>query len=69
MPDSPLSATDARYAQKELRQRKLAALEASEPQQIVTANIGCQSHLGAGTETPVVHWIELLERSILKPVR
>jgi glycolate oxidase iron-sulfur subunit len=49
---------------KALRERKLAALEASHPQQIVTANIGCQMHLGAGTETPVVHWIELVARSI-----
>jgi glycolate oxidase iron-sulfur subunit len=49
---------------KALRGRKLAALEASQPQQIVTANIGCQTHLAAGTETPVVHWIELVARSI-----
>jgi glycolate oxidase iron-sulfur subunit len=47
-----------------LRKRKLAALEVSHPQQIVTANIGCQLHLGAGTETPVVHWVELVARSI-----
>jgi glycolate oxidase iron-sulfur subunit len=49
---------------KALRERKLVALEASQPQQIVTANIGCQMHLGAGTETPVVHWVELVARSI-----
>ncbi len=47
-----------------LRSRKLEALEASGPAQIVTANIGCQVHLGAGTETPVVHWIELVARSL-----
>ncbi len=47
-----------------LRSRKLEALEASDPEQIVTANIGCQVHLGAGTETPVVHWIELVARSL-----
>lgn len=47
-----------------LRERKLAALEASAPVQIVTANIGCQVHLGAGTETPVVHWVELVARSL-----
>jgi glycolate oxidase iron-sulfur subunit len=28
----------------------------------VSANIGCISHLQAGTGTPVTHWIELLER-------
>jgi glycolate oxidase iron-sulfur subunit len=49
---------------KALRERRLVALEASHPQQIVTANIGCQVHLGAGTETPVVHWVELVARSI-----
>jgi len=49
---------------QELRQRKLAALEAAAPEQIVTANIGCQMHLGSGTETPVVHWIELVARSM-----
>lgn len=48
----------------ELRERKLAALEASQPQQIVTANIGCQVHLAGGTETPVVHWIELVARAL-----
>jgi glycolate oxidase iron-sulfur subunit len=49
---------------RELRDRKLAALEASRPEQIVTANIGCQAHLASGTETPVVHWIELVARSL-----
>jgi glycolate oxidase iron-sulfur subunit len=49
---------------RQLRERKLAALQASAPEQIVTANIGCQTHLGAGTDTPVVHWIELVARSI-----
>ena len=48
----------------ELRRRKLDALEASAPEQIITANIGCQSHLASGTETPVVHWVELVARSL-----
>ncbi len=43
-----------------LRERKLDALQVSAPDRIVTANIGCQTHLAAGTETPVVHWIELV---------
>ncbi len=47
-----------------LRSRKLDALQKSEPDRIVTANIGCQIHLAAGTETPVVHWIELIARSM-----
>ena len=48
----------------ELRQRKLAALEASAPEHIITANIGCQIHLAAATSTPVTHWIELVARSL-----
>jgi glycolate oxidase iron-sulfur subunit len=44
----------------ELRRRKLTALEAGEPEQIVTANVGCQTHLAAATERPVRHWIELV---------
>jgi glycolate oxidase iron-sulfur subunit len=28
---------------------------------IVTANIGCLTHLQSGTETPVKHWVELLD--------
>lgn len=44
----------------ELRARKLAALGAGRPAVIATANIGCLTHLAAGTPTPVRHWIELL---------
>ena len=43
-----------------IRERKLADLEAGEPAEIVTANIGCLHHLAAGTERPVRHWAELL---------
>lgn len=44
----------------QLRDNKLANLLVSEPQVIVTANIGCLMHLQKGTDTPVKHWIELL---------
>lgn len=46
----------------QLRDRKVAALEATGAERIVSANIGCQSHLQAGTSKPVEHWIELLDR-------
>ncbi len=46
---------------EELRANKLAALEAGQPDLIATANIGCLVHLGAGTQRPVRHWIEVLE--------
>ena len=48
----------------ELRARKLAALHEEAPQSIATANIGCLSHLQAGTDTPVRHWIELLDAAL-----
>ncbi|HEV3241354.1 MAG TPA: glycolate oxidase subunit GlcF [Casimicrobiaceae bacterium] len=44
-----------------LRKNKLAALESGKPDLIATANIGCLMHLGAATQRPVRHWIEILE--------
>jgi len=44
----------------ELRERKLKNLHSGSPTVIASANIGCISHLRAGTETPVKHWIEIL---------
>ena len=48
----------------ELRDRKLANLEATGARQIVSANIGCMTHLQSGTATPVTHWIELVDRAL-----
>ena len=48
----------------ELRDRKLANLLATEPEMIVSANIGCLNHLQSGTETPVAHWIELIDQAL-----
>ncbi len=45
----------------QLRERKLAHLQAPGPALIATANVGCQTHLAAASGVPVVHWIELLE--------
>jgi glycolate oxidase iron-sulfur subunit len=47
-----------------LRERKLASLDATGADQIVSANIGCLTHLQSGTDKPVTHWIELLERAV-----
>ncbi|WP_175939487.1 glycolate oxidase subunit GlcF [Caballeronia sp. BCC1704] len=44
-----------------LRNQKLDRLEKTEPQMIVSANVGCIAHLQSGTSTPVTHWIQLLE--------
>ena len=47
-----------------LKTNKLAALASGEPEQIVTANIGCQAHLQSGTGLPVKHWIVALEERL-----
>lgn len=49
----------------ELRDRKLANLGEMQPTAIVSANIGCITHLQSGTETPVQHWVELLDQALL----
>ncbi|MEZ5614209.1 MAG: glycolate oxidase subunit GlcF [Rhodocyclaceae bacterium] len=49
-----------------LRDNKLACLAAGAPEAIASANIGCIAHLQAGTQTPVAHWIELLDRTLEK---
>jgi glycolate oxidase iron-sulfur subunit len=46
----------------QLRDRKLANLEATGAAEIVSANIGCLTHLQSGTDMPVTHWIELIDR-------
>jgi glycolate oxidase iron-sulfur subunit len=48
-----------------LKANKLAALEASAPDVIASANIGCITHLATGTSRPVRHWIELLDARML----
>lgn len=47
-----------------LKENKLRALEARQPQVIATANIGCLSHLQSGTPLPVRHWIELVDQAL-----
>jgi glycolate oxidase iron-sulfur subunit len=48
----------------QLRDRKVANLEATGAQTIVSANIGCLTHLQSGTQTPVRHWIELIDQAL-----
>ncbi len=50
----------------QLRDNKLANLQALKPDVIVSANIGCQTHLQSGTETPVRHWVELIDNALPK---
>ena len=52
----------------QLRDRKLGHLATTfgteVPDQIVSANIGCITHLQSGTNTPVRHWIEVLDEAL-----
>ena len=43
-----------------LRENKLSALQAGQPERIATANIGCLMHMQPHSGVPVLHWIELL---------
>ena len=47
-----------------LRDRKLGHLGALEPQAILSANVGCITHLQSGTSTPVKHWVEVLDAAL-----
>ena len=47
-----------------LRDRKLGHLDALQPQAILSANVGCITHLQSGTEVPVKHWVELLDEAL-----
>ena len=50
---------------QQLRERKLGHLiGAQPPAAILSANIGCITHLQAGTELPVRHWVELLDEAL-----
>ena len=54
--------------QPELSQRllqdKINALEGTQPDVIVTANIGCLTHIQSMTSIPVRHWIEILDAAL-----
>ncbi len=50
---------------QQLLANKVTALESGAPQMIATANIGCLAHiesgLNASSQTPIRHWIELID--------
>ena len=51
----------------QLRERKLDALGEAcgeTPLAILSANIGCITHLQSGTELPVRHWVEVLDEAL-----
>jgi glycolate oxidase iron-sulfur subunit len=45
----------------QLRDRRLGHLLKPQPEVILSANIGCITHLQSGTDTRVMHWIEWLD--------
>jgi len=45
----------------QLKENKLQNLKESNPEMIVTSNIGCLMHLQKGSSIPVKHWVELLD--------
>ena len=47
----------------QLLENKLAALQRGNPEVIASANVGCQMHLASASNVPVMHWIELLDKS------
>ncbi len=49
---------------QQLQKQKLKNLTQGDPQEIVTANIGCQLHLDSASEIAVKHWVELLDEDM-----
>lgn len=49
---------------QQLRSNKLANLMEHHPEYIVTANIGCQTHLEETSPVPIKHWIHVLDQEI-----
>ena len=45
----------------QLRDRKLKGIETQQPDVILSANVGCITHLAAAARRPVLHWIEWLD--------
>ncbi len=50
----------------QLRDRKLGHLQAPQPDVILSANIGCITHLASGTTTRVMHWVEWLDERLVR---
>jgi glycolate oxidase iron-sulfur subunit len=51
---------------RQLRDRKLGHLKALQPSAILSANIGCITHLQSGSSVPVRHWVELVDEVLLR---
>jgi glycolate oxidase iron-sulfur subunit len=49
---------------QQLKRNKVAALEAERPELILTANMGCETHLATLASVPVKHWIVDLDERL-----
>jgi glycolate oxidase iron-sulfur subunit len=49
-----------------LRDRKLGHLNKLQATAILSANIGCITHLQSGADVPVRHWVELVDEVLTK---
>ncbi|HLS50974.1 MAG TPA: glycolate oxidase subunit GlcF [Burkholderiaceae bacterium] len=49
----------------QLRDKKMQTLEASRPDTIVSANVGCQVHLNGSHGKKVRHWVELVDEALV----
>jgi glycolate oxidase iron-sulfur subunit len=47
-----------------LRDRKLEHLDQLRPAAILSANIGCITHLQSGSGLPVRHWVEVFDEAL-----
>lgn len=52
----------------QLRERKIKNIRSTKPDVVATGNIGCITHLEAGTDIPIVHTVELLDWAYGGPV-
>ncbi|MBM3519711.1 MAG: glycolate oxidase iron-sulfur subunit, partial [Alphaproteobacteria bacterium] len=46
---------------RQLRDRKVAAIESVAPAAIAAGNLGCITQIGTGTQVPILHTVELLD--------
>jgi glycolate oxidase iron-sulfur subunit len=51
----------------QLRDRKLGNLAPTADEMVISANIGCITHLQSGTSTAVRHWVEVLDAALSAP--
>jgi glycolate oxidase iron-sulfur subunit len=51
------------YAEQ-LKKNKVAALQTNDPALILTANVGCETHIATGAGVPVKHWVVDLDERL-----